>query len=248
MVELFVNSNGVKIWTATQGQGCPVMLCNGGPGCCDYLGPVAGMIADLAQVIRFEQRGCGRSEPAGPYDVETCLMDLEHIRDYYQVERWIIGGHSAGADLALAYALAYPARALGLICIAGGRVHNDREWHKEYDRRRREEGERLPEFDYPANEQVNQQVNRSWKSYIQHPNLLKAISRLEIPALFVYGEEDIRPRWPVEQLANLMPKAHFELIEGAAHCIWLTHPNELRLALRGFLRSVEAGGWRYGGG
>ena len=30
--------------------------------------------------IRFEQRGCGRSEAAPPYDVETCLTDLENIR------------------------------------------------------------------------------------------------------------------------------------------------------------------------
>ncbi len=236
MSEIFVDSHGAKIWTIIQGRGYPVMLCNGGPGCCDYLGPVAEMIDDLAQVIRFEQRGCGRSTSTPPYDVKTCLMDLENIRKYYQIGRWIIGGHSWGADLALAYSLEHPTRVSGLICIAGGRIHNDREWHKEYRRRRDEESEALPDFEYPTNMEVNEQVNHSWKKYIQSPNLLKAISQLAMPTLFIYGEKDIRPGWPIEQLAHLMPNARFELVKGAAHFIWLTHSNELKGQVRDFLR------------
>jgi proline iminopeptidase len=50
-------------------------------------------------VIRFEGRGCGRSGPLPPYTVETCLTDLEAIRQHYRIERWIVAGHSAGADL-----------------------------------------------------------------------------------------------------------------------------------------------------
>ena len=102
MSESFVQSDGVSIWTTRRGEGPPVMLCNGGAGCCDYLAPVGAMLDDLAQVIRFEGRGCGRSDPLPPYTGETCLADLEAIRQHYQVEHWIVGGHSAGADLALA--------------------------------------------------------------------------------------------------------------------------------------------------
>jgi putative ABC transport system ATP-binding protein len=28
------------------------VLCNGGPGCCDYLAPVAAILDNIAQVIR----------------------------------------------------------------------------------------------------------------------------------------------------------------------------------------------------
>jgi len=119
MTEQYVRSEGARLWTIVQGSGMPVVLCNGGPGCCDYLAPVAAMLDDRAQVIRFEARGCGRSDPLPPYTLETCLTDLEAVRQHYGVERWIVGGHSAGADLALAYALAYPERVLGFICISG---------------------------------------------------------------------------------------------------------------------------------
>jgi hypothetical protein len=33
MIESFVDSNGINIWTTRTGEGYPVMLCNGGAGC-----------------------------------------------------------------------------------------------------------------------------------------------------------------------------------------------------------------------
>jgi proline iminopeptidase len=241
MTEQFVNSDGARLWTVAQGDGISVVLCNGGPGCCDYLAPVGAMLDDMTQVIRFEGRGCGRSDPQPHYTFETCLNDLEAVRQHYGVERWIVGGHSAGADLALAYTLAYPERVLGFICISGGRIHNDREWHRIYSDRRDQGLETLPPFDYPPNLEVNTQVNRSWKEYIQRPSLLKEIAQLDRPALFLYGERDIRPSWPVEQVAQLLPNVSFQMIVGADHHIWMNHAEELRKALRGFIQQIAEG-------
>ncbi len=70
------------------------MLCNGGPGCPDYLGPVAGMVDNVAQVIRFEERGCGRSDAGPPYSIEASVEDLEAVRQHYNITRWVVGGHS----------------------------------------------------------------------------------------------------------------------------------------------------------
>ena len=116
------------------------------------------MLDAMTKVIRFEQRGCGRSDPIGPYDIETCVADLEAIRNYYNVDRWIIGGHSWGADLALLYALEHPSQVAGLICISVRRIHNDREWHDEYERRKEQEGEHVPQFLYPPNREVNNSI------------------------------------------------------------------------------------------
>ena len=51
----------------------------------------------------------------------------------------------------------------GFICLSGGRVHNDRDWHRIYSERRDQELEASPEQAYPANMEVNKQVNESWK-------------------------------------------------------------------------------------
>jgi len=238
MRERYILVDNLTLWTIEQGAGYPVILCNGGAGCCDYLQPIAEMIEDMAWVIRFEQRGCGRSQIAPHYSVETSLDDLEAVRKAYGLDRCIVGGHSWGADLALIYALTYPERVAGLLCLAGGRMHNDREWSAEYHRRRAEEGEQLPEFAYPFNQQVNEQVNRSWKSYIQRPMLFRDISQLDCPTLFVYGSRDIRPGWPVQQIAALLPNARFTQLEGAAHFLWLTHHPELKRVVRPFIAEI----------
>ncbi len=139
MQEHLVQFGNVKLWTISQGQGLPVMLCNGGPGYCDYLGPVAEMMHDLVQVYRWEQLECGRSAAVPSYDHATCLTDLEALREYFGLDRWIIGGHSWGANLALDYATNYPHRILALIYLAGTGITED--WRPAFQHKYRSEAE-----------------------------------------------------------------------------------------------------------
>lgn len=238
--ETYLSSEGVKLWVVAQGSGVPVVLCNGGPGCCDYLGPVANIFGDGFQVIRFEARGCGRSGKASDYSVASSVADLEAVRQHFGIDRWIVAGHSWGADLALFYALEHSEYCIGLICMAGGRIHNDREWHRVYKENREAGLEPALEFDYPPNMEVNAQVNASWKRCIQQPQLLKQIANLNVPTQFIYGSEDIRPHWPVQQVAELLPDARFELIEGADHHLWLSKPTQLKAHIKSFVGSLEA--------
>ena len=122
--------NSIQLWTAVEGEGKPMVLCHGGPGGYDYLAPVAGMTSDLCRVVRYDQRGSGRSQPVGPYDVSTFVDDLEGLRKHFNFERWVVGGHSWGAGLALAYAVRFPTRTGAVLHIAGTGI--DDQWHDEY--------------------------------------------------------------------------------------------------------------------
>ena len=213
---------------------------NGGPGCDDYLGPVAAMMEDICQVIRFEPRGCGRSEWDGNYAVETLIDDAEVVRRAYGVEGCIVGGHSFGPSLALAYALQYPDNVIGLIGIAGGRVVSDRAWSVAYHRNLAAVGEDLGGVVFTADQEVNREGNRTWRKYIQRPNLFRQIADIQIPATFINGSEDIRPSWPTRQLAALMTYGRYVEIADAAHTVWLTHAAELRAALREAIAHIRA--------
>ena len=140
VTEQQVSANGVTLWTATQGTGLPVVLCHGGPGIYDYLGPVAAMIDDVATVHRYDQRGCGRSQDIGPYEVGTFVDDLDALRAYWGYEAWTIVGHSWGAHLALMYAIRYPERTARLVYMSGTGI--DPAWHQDY--RRNREAKLLP--------------------------------------------------------------------------------------------------------
>ncbi|MEY2472709.1 MAG: proline iminopeptidase [Actinomycetota bacterium] len=81
--------------------------------------PVAEMLDDVAVVIRWDQRGCGRSDGAGPYTYERFLADLDLVRGYWRVDSCVVGGHSGGASLAMFYAAAYSGHVDGVIYMSG---------------------------------------------------------------------------------------------------------------------------------
>ena len=128
--EEYATVNGVRLWPAVQGSGPPLVLCHGGPGAYDYLGPIADMVNDVATVYRYDQRGCGRSQDLPPCDVSTFVDDLHALSAHWGLDRWLVGGHSWGANLALAYCLAYPDRAIGLVQLSGTGI--DLHWREEY--------------------------------------------------------------------------------------------------------------------
>src|SRR6266699_839290 len=209
VMEVKILLNGVQLWIAQQGEGVPIMLCSGGPGCCDYLGPIAEMIDDLVRVYRWEQCGCGRSDVKPPYDLATCIADLEGLRNHFGFEQWIIGGHSWGANLSLAYAIEHLERVQAVIYLAGTGITEA--WKPEYHRAKAERGELLPEFAYPPNDEVNLQGNIAWTAYLKRQGLVERIRALDVPVLILQGERDIRPNWAAQQVAEMLPQARFEI-------------------------------------
>lgn len=129
-----VTVNGVTLHTTRQGKGTPVVFCHGGPGGYDDLAPVADMIDDICRVSRYDQRGSGRSDRRPPYDVATFVDDLEALRAHWRIRKWVVGGHSWGASLALIYAARYPSKTRALLYISGTGL--DPRWRTEYRRAR----------------------------------------------------------------------------------------------------------------
>jgi proline iminopeptidase len=234
-VEQFITARDAQLWVSVEGFGVPVLLISGGPGCCDYLEPVAALLNGHAQTIRFDARGCGRSSPVSEFTFEASLADVERIREFIGAERWIVAGHSAGADLALAYAVEFPERLHGFVCLSGGRVIDDRSWHAAYSAARAAGLEPELDYAYPPNMDANRALSASWKAYCRRPDLWREIAQIQTQALFVYGAQDIRPSWPIEQVATLIPNADLMMLETAAHNLWQTHAEELGEALRGFV-------------
>ncbi len=240
MIEGFLEIDGQSLRAREQGNGMPILLTPGGPGCCDYLAPLAELIDDGGRIIRWEPRGCGESISPGPYDVETTLADMDAIRQQYGFDRWIVGGHSHGAFFSLAYALTYPEHTAGVIYLSGIGVLKDRAWHIEYADARDLHGEQEPYYPFPHNMDVNRQGNISKDEWCRDPMLLKRISELDVPFLAIQGGKDIRPGWPAEQMVNLLPNATLVTLPEAAHTLWLTHADTVRNMILAFLEGLES--------
>jgi proline iminopeptidase len=104
----------------------------------DYFDDVAEMLRDAARVVRWDQRGCGRSERRGPYSIARFVADLDAVRDQVAGPRTAVLGHSWGAHLALRYAIEHRQRVSHLIYVAGTGIDPDRGWHPHYERNLRQ--------------------------------------------------------------------------------------------------------------
>lgn len=83
---------------------------------------VADRLVPAHRVIAVDLPGHGMSDrPDSGYDFDTVARDLEGLlAGLRHPEPLMVVGHSWGATVALAFAAAYPALALGVVCIDGG--------------------------------------------------------------------------------------------------------------------------------
>jgi len=99
-------------------DGIPVLFVHGGPGAgCE---PYHRCFFDpeIYRIILFDQRGCGKSMPHASLEDNTTqalVADMEKIRSFFNIKKWVLFGGSWGSTLSLVYAETHPDRVLGLI-------------------------------------------------------------------------------------------------------------------------------------
>lgn len=107
-------------------DGKPAVVLHGGPGSGCSSKHRRLFDPDIYNVVLFDQRGCGRSEPNAAVTLDALeanttahlLADIEALRLLFGVERWLVFGGSWGSTLGLAYAQAFPERVSELV-LAG---------------------------------------------------------------------------------------------------------------------------------
>ena len=97
-------------WTIGNNLENIVIVLHGGPTAAhDYLRPEWDDLSDVAKVIYYDQRGCGKSERANCYTWQMQVQDLKRlISTLCPAKRVILAGSSWGTTLALLYAYTYP--------------------------------------------------------------------------------------------------------------------------------------------
>ena len=105
-----------ELWYDETGEGSPLVLLHEGVVESRIWAPVVPLLADRHRVVRYDQRGFGRSPlPDGPYSL---VDDLMSVLDAAGIERAALVGCSRGGGIALTAALERPERVSALI-LAG---------------------------------------------------------------------------------------------------------------------------------
>jgi proline iminopeptidase len=226
---------------------------------------VAAMLSDRLRVIRWDQRGCGRSARRGPYSLARTVADLDAVRQHFGLDRVAVLGHSWGAQLALRYALDHPGRVRRLVYVSGvglgwdwyphyksnlaarcgpaslkhvdGRELAVRQWTADFADSALARGyaERMATPWFDVNYECNAILRAEDRELWQESLLVPQCRELPVPTLIVDGAQDIRPRWSVDSLVQALPCATRVTLPDAGHVPWLETPDEFRSAVSAYL-------------
>tara|TARA_R110002126_G_scaffold13118_3_gene56599 strand:- start:121854 stop:122855 length:1002 start_codon:yes stop_codon:yes gene_type:complete len=106
-------TDGHEIYFAEHGNpnGIPLLLVHGGPGGRSYAANAAIADLDKYRVIRFDQRGTGRSKFEDQMLGQTIadqVQDIEALRNHLGVNKFVLLGGSYGSTLSTYYRIHYP--------------------------------------------------------------------------------------------------------------------------------------------
>lgn len=214
--------DGIPLHVSTVGSGPDVLVLSGGPGCVHYLADESLAPVEFRSWFP-DPRGVGRSG-GSPHDMGQAVADLEDIRRGLGIDAWIVLGHSWGSDLAVRYALDHPERVRGVVGVAGHGLHRDREWAAAYEAGRA----RQAQIHIDWRPEVHAALLASFKEWIHRPSLWRDLADTSVPMSFIAAGDDIRPSWPLEQLAELVPGGTFQVVPSVPHDFWSTDPDVWR--------------------
>lgn len=113
-------------------EAAPVIVVHGGPGSGSNVHHLTFFDPHLHRVIMFDQRGTGLSVPYGSTVANTTqhlVSDIEKLRRFLSIERWLVFGVSWGACLSLLYVQSYPQSSTALVLVGlPNRHHYQNSW------------------------------------------------------------------------------------------------------------------------
>ncbi len=265
----FAEVEGASLYYEVAGFGEPLVLVHAGIADHRMWDGQLGAFGEHHKVIRYDMRGCGRSEaeegtPFSHHD------DLRGLLDSLGIERPSFVGCSIGAKTVLDFTLDQPgrARALVLVCPAVSGFESDEEPPDEWEElvKADEAGdlERVSELEvriwvdgpYRGPEQVDPAVrDLVWEMNLialqneaalgeerpADPPAVERLAEIRVPVLVVAGERD-RPEVNAraDLLARSIPHAQKVVVGGTAHVPNMETPEEFNRVVLEFLDEVGA--------
>ncbi len=209
---------------------------------CELIGP-------RCRMVRYDKRGHGLTDAtAGPYVIEDHVSDLAALLDHLGVTQAIVCGLSVGGMIAQGLA-ARPGLVRGLVlCDTGHKIGPPEMWDARIEAIREGGISALAEpilerWFSPAFHAERADELAGWRNMlvrtpvegylgtaagIRDADLTEQARAITVPTLCVCGSEDgaTTPEL-VRSLAELIPGARFELIDGAGHLPCVESPDVL---------------------
>jgi pimeloyl-ACP methyl ester carboxylesterase len=250
--ESVVEVAGTKLHLARAGSGRPVLVLHHDTGSPDRL-PFYDELASHFDVLVPHHPGYGKSErPQWLRNVRDVAVMYQWLLSDLGVERASLIGLGFGGWIAAEMATMAPREFHRLVLVGAmglkppdGDIFDQaivsyldyaRAGFRDQDAFTRVYGDvstdQLVEWDLCR----EMSFRIAWKPYMYNQSLPHLLGGVRAPALVVWGDDDkIVPRSAGERYAALLPKARFEVVRSAGHCVEMEQPDELATLVSGFI-------------
>jgi pimeloyl-ACP methyl ester carboxylesterase len=264
----YVRAGDLDIWTEQVGTGPDVLLIGGLGDTVESWQPQLDELAERYRLTAFDNRGAGRTAmPDGPATVETMADDAAGVMRALDISSAHVAGFSGGSIISQEVALRHPDLVRSLVLQSTWPAFDSylRSWGlfvRSFVETARSEREFLEGFFlwiYTArahneglvdeiiedvlafpHKQSTQDVQRFLDAFLSH-DTTNRLPQIAVPTLVLAGGRDMTSRPELcRKVAELIPKAKFEVMKDEAHQPFQEVPAEWNSRVDAFWQQVEA--------
>ena len=237
----------------TVGEGPLVLLSHGFSATSAMWRPQFPALSERYRTVAWDLRGHGQTQgpddPAG-YSPEACVDDIAALLDAAGVESAVIGGHSLGGYLSLAFADRFPERVDALLLVGTGPGFKRDEPRLRWNDNATKQAEKLEARGLDAlprghSDWAGTHLSATALAFAARHMLAQsdtrvyeALVRVRVPALVLVGAEDRAFLQAADVMAEKIPGATKVVIPEAGHAVNVDQPDAVNRALREFLDSL----------
>ncbi len=251
-----IRVNGIDLAVRDQGSGSPALVfLHYWGGSSRTWEMVIGELSSTFQCISYDQRGWGESDaPADGYGLAEMAADAEALIHSFDLESFVLVGHSMGGKVAQLLASRRPAGLQGLVLVAPAspapqhisELARQAQLHA-YDNRETVLQAMAFLTHQTLNETLQEQViedslrgsaraKMAWPTTAAYEDICDKVGTIAVPTLILAGDHDRQD--PLEQqrrevLARI-PGSTLRVVENSGHLSPLEQPGQLAEAITVF--------------
>lgn len=249
-----LNRNGVNIYYEIHGSGPTLLLTHGFSATAEMWKPNIAALSQRYRLILWDMRGHGQTDsPNDPYQYSADLTvgDMDALLDIGGEKQAVLGGHSLGGFMSLAYQLLHPERVRALMLFDTGPGYKKDEARAGWNKRAEAMAKNFAEKGLAAlgrSAEVLACTHRSAQGLAfaargmlaqRDARVINSLGSIKVPTLVLVGDKDEPYFAATDYMASKIPGARKVVIPNAGHAANIDQPEAFNGAVLEFLSHVE---------
>jgi pimeloyl-ACP methyl ester carboxylesterase len=248
-----LDRNGVNIYYEVHGSGPALLLTHGFSATTEMWKPNIAALSRQYRLILWDMRGHGQSDSPDDryrYSADLTVGDMDTLLDVCGEKQAVLGGHSLGGFMSLAYHLLHPERVKALMLFDTGPGYKKDDARAGWNKRAEAMAKNFEEKGLEAlgrSAEVLACTHRSAQGLAfaargmlaqRDGRVISSLESIKAPTLVLVGDKDEAYFAATDYMVNKIPGAKKVVIANAGHAANIDQPEAFNQAVLEFLVSL----------